>query len=50
MDEELVAKFESELQMENEMRDSDEVPVSVKDYLETGPFEVRYPCILSSTR
>ena len=41
VDEELVAKFDSELQMEKEMRDSDEMPVSVKDYLDNGPFEVR---------
>ncbi|KAI9847222.1 MAG: hypothetical protein M1838_000982 [Thelocarpon superellum] len=40
VDVELVAKIESELQMEKEMRDSDEVPVSVKDYLENGPFEI----------
>lgn len=33
-------KFESELQMEKEMRDSEEMPVAVKDYLENGPFEV----------
>ncbi|KAI9820855.1 MAG: hypothetical protein M1832_003488 [Thelocarpon impressellum] len=40
VDEELVAKFESELQMEKEMRDSDDVPVNVKDYLDNGPFEI----------
>jgi len=40
VDEELVAKFESELQMEKEMRDPDEVPTSVKDFLENGPFEI----------
>jgi len=40
VDEELISKFESELQMEQEMRDADEVPTSVKDYLENGPFEI----------
>lgn len=40
VDEELIAKFASELEMEQEMRESDEVPTSVKDYLENGPFEI----------
>jgi complement component 1 Q subcomponent-binding protein len=40
VDAELVAKLESELQMEKEIRDEDEVPTSVKDYLENGPFEI----------
>jgi complement component 1 Q subcomponent-binding protein len=39
-DEELVSKFESEIQMEEEMRDANEVPTSVKDFLENGPFEI----------
>ena len=38
-DDELVAKLESEIQMENEMKDDGGVPTSVKDYLENGPFE-----------
>lgn len=38
-DEELVAKLESEIQMEEEMKDQ-ELPTSVKDYLENGPFEI----------
>lgn len=37
---ELVAKIESELQLETEMRDPEHVPISVKDYLENGPFEL----------
>lgn len=41
VDQELSAKLESELQMEKDMRDSDELPESIKDYLETGLFEVR---------
>lgn len=40
VDEELVAKFDSEIQMEEEMRDANEVPTSVKDFLENGPFEI----------
>ena len=41
VDQELSAKLESELQMEKDMRDSDEFPESIKDYLDNGPFEVR---------
>jgi complement component 1 Q subcomponent-binding protein len=36
----LVAKLESEIQMENEMSDEGGIPTSVKDYLENGPFEI----------
>lgn len=39
-DDELVAKLESEIQMESEMTDEGAIPTSVKDYLENGPFEV----------
>lgn len=39
-DDELVAKLESEIQMENEMSDEGDMPTSVKDYLENGPFEI----------
>ena len=38
-DEQLVAKLETEIQMEEEMKD-EELPTSVKDYLENGPFEI----------
>lgn len=41
VDEELVAKIESELQLEKEMRDTDEVPDSVKEFLGSSPFKVR---------
>jgi complement component 1 Q subcomponent-binding protein, mitochondrial len=37
-DEELVAKLESEIQVENEMKT--DVPTSVKDYLQNGPFKI----------
>jgi len=40
VDEELAAKFESEIQMEEEMRDANDVPTSVQDFLETGLFEI----------
>jgi complement component 1 Q subcomponent-binding protein len=39
-DEELIAKLESEIEMENQMKDAEGVPTSVKDYIENGPFEV----------
>jgi complement component 1 Q subcomponent-binding protein len=39
IDEQLLAKLESEIQMEEEMKD-EELPTSVKDYLENGPFEI----------
>ncbi|KAI9723685.1 MAG: hypothetical protein M1812_000985 [Candelaria pacifica] len=41
VDDKLVAKFESELQMEKEMRDTDEAPVSIKDFLENSPFKIQ---------
>ena len=37
----MVAKLESELSMENEMKENSEVPISVKEYLENGPFEIK---------
>lgn len=40
VDVELVAKLESELELEKEMKDYDDYPISVKDYLESGPFKV----------
>ena len=39
VDDELVMKFESELQMEKEMSESEELPVDIKDYLDSSPFE-----------
>jgi complement component 1 Q subcomponent-binding protein, mitochondrial len=41
VDEELIQKFDSEIQMEQDMRDADEVPTSVKDFLENGPFGIQ---------
>lgn len=40
-DEELIAKLESEIEMENEMQEEGGVPASIKDYLENGPFELQ---------
>lgn len=41
VDQELSAKIESELQMEKEMRDSEKLPSSLQDYLDSSSFEVR---------
>lgn len=35
-------KLESELLMEKEMRNTDEYPESVKDYLDNSPFKVSF--------
>lgn len=40
MDQELSAKIESELQLEREMRDSEKLPSSIQDYLDSSSFEV----------
>jgi complement component 1 Q subcomponent-binding protein, mitochondrial len=40
VDDELSAKLESELQYENELKDSEPTPASVKDFLENSPFEL----------
>ena len=39
-DEELLVKLESEIEMENEMKEEGGIPTSIKDYLENGPFEL----------
>ncbi|KUI71961.1 hypothetical protein VM1G_07953 [Cytospora mali] len=41
VDSELSAKLTSEIQFEVEMKENDAQPVSVKDFLENGPFEVQ---------
>ena len=43
VDQELSAKIESELQMEREMRDSEKLPSSLQDYLDSSSFEVSLP-------
>ncbi|ETS73776.1 hypothetical protein PFICI_14722 [Pestalotiopsis fici W106-1] len=40
VDEELSAKLDSELSYENELKDSEPTPASVKDFLENSPFEL----------
>lgn len=44
MDQELSAKIESELQMEKDIRDSEQYPPTVQEYLDNSPFEVRFRC------
>lgn len=48
VDQELSAKIESELQLEKEMRDSEKLPSSLQDYLDSSSFEVslRTPLVL----
>ncbi|CAJ2509219.1 Uu.00g142450.m01.CDS01 [Anthostomella pinea] len=41
VDEELSVKLESELQFEGELKESEQVPASVKDFLENSPFELK---------
>ena len=40
VDQELSAKLQSEFQLEKEMRDTDELPPNVKDFLDSSPFEL----------
>ena len=42
VDQELSAKIESELQMEKDIRDSEQYPTRVQEYLDSSPFEVLY--------
>jgi complement component 1 Q subcomponent-binding protein len=39
-DEELVAKIESEMQIEDELKASEQQPASVDDFLKNSPFEL----------
>ena len=41
VDQELSAKFESEIQLEKEMSDSDELPPNLRDFLDSSAFEVQ---------
>ena len=50
VDDELVMKFESELQMEKEMSESEELPVDIKDYLDNSPFEACSSGVSTSIR
>lgn len=40
-DEELSAKLASEIEFEEDVKDQDPVPPSVKDFLQNGPFEIQ---------
>lgn len=39
-DEELSAKLESEIQIEEELKATEQQPASIKDFLENSPFEI----------
>ncbi|KAI2635759.1 mitochondrial glycoprotein [Hypomontagnella submonticulosa] len=41
VDEELSVKLESEIQFEGEMKENEQLPASVKDFLENSPFELQ---------
>ncbi|KAI1377856.1 mitochondrial glycoprotein [Hypoxylon crocopeplum] len=41
VDEELSVKLESEIQFEGEMKENEQLPASVKDFLENSPFELK---------
>lgn len=41
VDEELSVKLESELQFESEMKENEQQPASVKDFLANSPFELK---------
>ena len=43
VDTELIAKLEAELELEKEMKGFEEMPESVKSFLEGGPFTVGNP-------
>lgn len=40
VDEELSLKLESELQFEGELKENEQLPASVKDFLDNSPFEL----------
>lgn len=42
VDQELSAKIASELQMEQEIRDSENLPTAIADFLNASPFEVGF--------
>jgi complement component 1 Q subcomponent-binding protein len=44
--EELVAKLQSEMAMEADLKESDDLSANIKEYLENSPFEV-CPCLLA---
>lgn len=40
VDQELVAKLDSELAVEKEIRETEQIPASIQDFLETSSFKV----------
>lgn len=40
-DEELSAKLASEIEFEQDVKENEPVPASIKDFLENGPFEIQ---------
>ena len=40
VDQELSAKLQSELQLEQDLSDTDELPPNIKDFLESSPFQL----------
>jgi complement component 1 Q subcomponent-binding protein len=48
VNEELVAKLQSEISMEEDMKEDEDLSANIKEYLENSPFEVeslQYLCI-----
>lgn len=41
VDEELSAKLTSEIEYENDVKENEPLPASIKDFLENGPFEIQ---------
>lgn len=41
VDEELSAKLASEIEYENDVKENEPLPASIKDFLENGPFEIQ---------
>ena len=42
--EELVAKLQNEISMEEELKEDEDLSTNIKEYLENSPFEVRGLC------
>ncbi|KAI8949181.1 mitochondrial glycoprotein [Xylaria longipes] len=40
VDQELLAKLESEMQFESEMKENEQLPASIKDFIENSPYEL----------
>lgn len=44
--EELVAKIQSEISMEEDMKEDDDLSANIKEYLENSPFEARHQLLM----